>query len=404
LAVCRECASKSKPVRTLSSHKSKFARLQLTSGNHSGGAYIGTEAAKSSSSYYVPLVTRKLPTASGVGNSEIVVQNPGGVAIQVSLQMLAAPGSGYGNYTKVVTIAGGGSYRYLLVNEASGHLPDGWYGSAVITAGSNKVAVISHFRQGSDMLQTFNATPQQDVTTQWYIPLFASRLSNGLNTPIGVQNISGQQLPVGGIPLSCVRDPGSSGPTTLTTNNPTPIANHGAYYFNPVTDTATFPTNWFGACRVTAAGNVASFVQMRYVGAGNLANAAAFEAMPGNGTAQTLIFPVIQKRLSNGSATAITIQNLSTTHTAAVTFAYYSTTGGTVSVVGPYTIPAGGSIIHNHRLPGTGSGNGQHNLPDNWQGSLVVTSSNRPINGFAQLTNIFDPPGDSLMAHNAIVR
>ena len=60
-------------------------------------------------------------------------------------------------------------------------------------------------------------------------------------------------------------------------------------------------------------------------------------------------------------------------------------------------IPAGGSLIQNHRLA-SGAGSVPE-LGDNCFGTLVVTSSDQAIDGFVQLTNYLNPPGDTFMAH-----
>ena len=134
-------------------------------------------------------------------------------------------------------------------------------------------------------------------------------------------------------------------------------------------------------------------------------NASAYEAIRIESIDKQVFFPVVQKRLMDGAATSIVVQNLSTTSTASVTFYYKASCYGFSDVaVGPYTIPVGGSINHNHRLSGPGSGTGQHNLPDGWCGSLKVVSSNQAIDGFGQITNITTYSGDTIMAYNAVTR
>lgn len=213
--------------------------------------------------------------------------------------------------------------------------------------------------------------------------------------------------------LNCIKDPLSGGVSTFPLYNAISIATSGTFTFNPVTD-MSIPNNWYGACRVKTSNgaNIVAIVQMRNTDCAgctppNKANAAAYEAMPANSQARTLAFPVIQKRLTDGSATVITVQNLNKDVPANVIFRYSQqgcTDPSCYSSVGPYSIPAGGSIAHNHRLAGSGSGTGQHNLPDGWTGTLIVYSLDQPIGGFAQLTNINNPSGDTTMAHNAIAR
>jgi hypothetical protein len=65
-----------------------------------------------------------------------------------------------------------------------------------------------------------------------------------------------------------------------------------------------------------------------------------------------------------------------------------------------YQIPANSSVQHNHRVDGLGVGLGQHNLPNGWVGSLVVTC-NQVADGIAQLTYYTIESGDTFMAHVA---
>ncbi len=375
---------------------------QRTASPYSGGAYAGIPAAKTSSTFYVPLVGRLLPAAGGlVSNSELAIQNAGTAPVDVTLQMIGAVNV-WGNYTKpIVTIPANGSFTYDLSLENAANLPNGWYGSAVVSAsGNGKLAVTSNFRTGNNIVQTFNAFSAESLSTVWRVPLFTARLTNGLSTPISLQNLSGAAIPVNGITLNCTVDPGSSG-TSFMKQNTAAIAVNGAYYFNPVTD-MSFQGNWYGSCTVTSGNaNVVSFVQMRYVGAGNTDNAAAYESIRGNGTDKRAIFPLYQKVLNNGSATAVTIQNLNPTASANVTFVYTGAPGtaANCSATIAATIPANGSLIHNHRI--TSGANSVSQLGTNCAGSLFVTSD-QAIDGFIQLTNINNPTGDTFMAHNAL--
>jgi hypothetical protein len=157
---------------------------------------------------------------------------------------------------------------------------------------------------------------------------------------------------------------------------------------------------------------------MRYVGV-EFAGAAAYEAIEEGGTDTRMVVPLIAKRLPNGFASVVTIQNMNFSGTATVNLLYrpfFNEAECPVAIcdqndddvvdeddfinVGPIVIPAGGSIQRNHRMiSGPGS---ETVLPDGWQGSLVITSTASPISGFIQLTNYLSTAGDTFMAHNAI--
>jgi len=395
----------------LSSDQPLGAVVQILARNQTptSGAYSGFSAG--SNSFYIPLVARRGPSASGTVNSQIIVQNADTVPLTVTVSLV--PRSGYsGSYNKTIpNLQPGVSYYYDLDDEAN--LPAPWFGSAVATAsGSGQITVVSNLFAGPDTMQTFDAFPSNSPYTTWLVPLFTSRLPNSLSTPISVQNLSGGTLNPGDLDVECTTNTSPpSSPATFTMSNSIAVANNESYSFNPVTD-LSIPSNWQGSCRITATGNVVAFVQMRLVAT---ANAAAYEAIRADGTDKRVFVPLAAKRLANGFATAVTIQNLSSSSQANVTFVYttspetlakYPSTPATITV-GPYPIAAGGSLVHNHRLTGNGSATGPygiHNLPDDWQGSLVVTSADQPIHGFVQLTYYTAQSGDTFMAHDAFTQ
>ena len=393
----------------LSSDKPLGAIVQILVRTPNTAATSGAYSAISTAAdtFYVPLVSRQGSSASGKTNSQIIIQNanttgPANVTVTFS-----------GGFVKNLVVAPGASYYYDLDDEAG--LSPNYFGAAVVSAGTGgQIVVVSNFFTGDDGLQSFNAFPSSSVGVKWFAPLFVSRLANGLNSPVAIQNLSGAAMAAGSVTLNCIADAGNPSVTgNFTKTNTAAVAVNAAYYFNPVTD-LTLPDNWVGACSVTAPGNVVSFVQLRYVGAApiNSGNAAAHEAINASGTNKKVFVPLVAKRLANGFATAVTIQNLAAAPTT-VNLTYkpssdYIAAGGSSAdiTVGPFTIAAGGSLIQNHRVPGVGSGNGLHNLPDAWFGTLVVTSNDGAIDGFVQLTNFNNPTpaGDTFMAHNVFTQ
>lgn len=372
-------------------------QIQARNQTPTSGAYSGLS--QGASTFYVPLAMRRLSSASGTGNSQIIVQNTGTGNVNVEIDLIKSDGTL--TYTKTgISVPEGASYYYDLDEETN--LSVGWYGSAVVraTTPGGEIAVVSNLFSGSHGMQTFNAFASPD--TIWLVPLFTSRLNNGLSTPIAVQNLSGASIPANGVQVTCTKDAASPGPSTLNMSNAAAIGNSASYFFNPVTDTS-IPGGWFGSCRIQASGNVVAFVQMRTIGTDE---AAAYEAIPAGGTDRTVFVPLVAKRLGNGFATAVTIQNLSTTNAAHVNLTYvpssdYVTSGGSSSnmVIPNVEIPASGSLIHNHRTT-----SGVPQLPEGWFGTLVVESSDQPIHAFVQLTRIGTASGDTFMAHNAFTQ
>ena len=359
----------------------------------SSGAYVGLS--DGDSTFYVPLAARRLATSSGLANSQIIIQNTDTANdANVEVEMI-------GGYTKTINgIKPGASYLYDLDQESN--LAVGWYGSAVVrSTNGREIAVVSNYFTG-DTLQTFNGFPSSAPGSTWYVPLFTSRLANTLSTPVAVQNLSGGNIAAGQITLNCTPDPASGGAAFSKTNTAA-VGNNAAYYFNPVTD-ASIPALWYGACTVTAPGNVVVFVQMRNI---SLGEAAAYEAFRSGG--DKVIVPLVAKRLGNGFATAVTIQNLDPSQAANVNLLYtpapeYVAGGGSGATIAINNVPinAGASFIQNHRTAG-----GVSQLPAGWYGTLTATSTGgQDIAAFVQLTFLSEinpglPSGDNFMAHTA---
>jgi hypothetical protein len=365
------------------------------------GAYSGFSGG--GDVFYVPLVIRRLTGASGMANSQIVVQNTGSADVDVDVELVKSDGTG--TYTKAITgLAPGASFYYDLDDEDPGNVPDAWYGSAVVraTTPGGQIAVVSNLFTGSHGMQTFNgfSTPAQE----WLVPLFTSRLSNGLSSPISVQNLSGSAIPAGGIVVTCTKNALSGGPTTVVVSNTTSIDNSASYFVNPVTDTS-LPDEWYGSCIIASSADVVAFVQMRVIGT---SRAAAYEAIPAGGTDKTVLIPLAAKRLGNGFATVINIQNLNPDAAAHVDFTYtpspeYVAGGGSATPVEILNveIPAGGSVQHNLRL--TSGGAAVTQLPDGWYGTLTVESSDEAIHGFVELT-MLTGGGDTYQAHSVFTQ
>lgn len=359
------------------------------------GAYSGYSSG--AGSFYVPLLARRGNSANGTTNSQVMVQNTGSSAVTVDIKLIGS-NAGSNNYTKTVSIQTGATYYYDLDDETNLNTP--WAGSGVVTAqGGGAVAVVGNFFTGPNAMQTYNAFASDNVSTVWLVPLFVSRLGNGLSTPITIQNISGASIAAGGISMTCTRN-NATAPTTLTYSNSAAVDNNKTFIVNPVTN-LTIPASWQGSCKITSTGNTVAFVQMRYSGGtGNPSDAAAHEAINGNGTDTKVIVPLVAKRLGNGFATAVTIQNLSATTPANVTLTYTHGTNPALNMSTTAVIPAGASLVQNQRLAGFSVG--ATVMPEKWQGSLTVASTNGvALGGFVQLTYVNSSAGDTFMAHNA---
>jgi hypothetical protein len=377
------------------------------------GAYLGFQG---SNQFWVPLVLRQRASASGVANSQLVIQNADTSSFNVTVHFVPSPGI-TGEYTKTITSLGAGvSYYYDISTETN--LAVGWTGSAVITgAGSGKIAVVSNVFTGPDILMTVNGFASGSEGPEWKIPTFFGRLSNGLSSVVTFMNVSGSNILTGTVDLSCVTTKAST-PVTFTVSNPGIVANYASYSFNPVTDKVLFPNgNWEGACTLDAgSANVVTYVQLRLVGnpAGNV-GADSYQAIRAGGTDTKMYVPLIGRRETSGFATVVTIQNMSDVLTATTNLYYIPATNGACAVsvcdmnhdskvdasdtitVTNLLIGPGLSVQRNHRLPIGSGGDAENTVPYNWEGSLRV-ESNQPIDGYVQLTNWLYNDGDRTMA------
>jgi hypothetical protein len=384
------------------------------------GAYTGFM--EGHTVFYVPLAARNRFTLSGTANSQIIIQNADSEAIAVTVDLIPSAGAS-ARYTKsIASIAPGVSFYYDLSLETN--LPDNWIGSAVVTAlNGKKITVVSNFFQGADILQTFNAFPQEELGPQWIVPIFFSRLDNGLSTVITVQNIGSAEIAAGALAMQCTTIWGNT-PPELNFTNPSAIAVNESYSFNPIGDAQLYPVGWAGTCDLQAAGaNLAAIVQMRYYNSPSGTNgASAYEAVRAGGTNRVMFIPLVAKVLPNGFASVVGIRNLGSLATTLKLFYIPATNGNcpvstcdinhdgkvdaadTIEVDG-LVIAGSSSLQRNHRLgTGTQSSEAENTLPDNWEGSLRIESYNAPIDGYVQLTYYKNVSGDQFMAHRAFTR
>ena len=357
------------------------------SGVPTSGAYTGVGTP--SATWYVPLAARQANSATGKVNSQIIVQNVTAAAVDFTVEYFSLSTGALAFSRDYTALAAGASQLIDLDLETGLTAP--WWGSVVVSTTSGSLGVVSNLFFGADSLNAFNAFAAESVTSSWRVPLLYVRLTNTLTTSLTVQNLSGGTLPAGDIQLACIKNPAAAG-SDFTIVSTSPVLNKSSYAFNTFTDTTNFPTpNWYGSCKVTSLSgqNIAVLVQDRYT---KNAEQSMYDAVPGNLTSTNVSVPLVAKRLANGFANTVTIQNLATT-TATLTITYIPTGGGTNIVRSGVTIPAGGSIIRNFRLAATEG----PDMPDGWVGSMVV-ESDTPIAAFVQNTYL-TALGDRLMAY-----
>jgi hypothetical protein len=371
------------------------------------GAYSGATAG--AASVNIPLVSYQGNSLQGTTNSQIIVQNTSGTATNFAVDLInRATGTVDKTFNSPSVLQPGASFTYDLADNAVG-LPANWFGSAVVraTTAGGEVTAVSNFFLGPDTMQTFNGFT--NTGTRWSVPLFTSRLQNGLSSPITVQNLSGGTIPANAVTVNCVPNAASVVTTPISMSNLQAIGNTAGYSWNPAdaADPHGIPTDFQGSCTVdTGTFQTVAFVQLRFIGT---ANAAAYEALNASSTDTTVVVPLVLKRLPNGFATAVTISNLGTAP-ANVTLTYKRSSDTPASVGNcdatfDQTIPVGGSIVQNHRVP-NGVTNSVPQIDDGCTASLTITpkggTTAQPIGAFVQITVITPgAPGDTYMAHDA---
>ena len=335
-------------------------------------------------------------TSVGTINSQIIIMNVGSSATTVYVDLINGT-TGAVDYTKTISnLPVGESYYYDQALEDDANLPDGWYGSAQVRADSGGlVAAVGNQFTGNHGLLTYPGFSAG--ATEWVVPLYVSRLSNGYNAVMAIQNVSGGTISAGGIDVVFTPDPSlAASPFTITL--PSDLANNGTWTVNP-RQNSDFPEGSFGAAKITASADVVAIVNQldNETSATTSDSALSFNAFPANLTGTRVEVPLIMSRLPNGYSTVLTVANL--TDTAGTCDFHYKGDPGygssNVDVTG-VTLPAGGSIVHNHRLDGTGS----HELPADWYGAATVECT-QPAAAIVNQLDADATSGDADLSYNA---
>src|SRR5690606_9102564 len=146
-------------------------------------------------------------------------QNTGTAATSFTIALIDGKGTTV-RTTPAANLNPGASSTYDLADDAA--LPAGFYSAVVNAASGGQVAVVTNMFTGPHGMLTYSGVASG--AQKWLAPLFTSRLTNGLSTPVSVQNVSGGSIPAGGIKLNCVADPNSGG-SIFSLQNDTAVGN-----------------------------------------------------------------------------------------------------------------------------------------------------------------------------------
>lgn len=355
------------------------------------GSY--TAFSEGSGSFYAPFAFKNLTSSVGRINSQMTIMNVGGAATDVDVVFISGA-DGSEEYTKTISdLPAGESFYYDQSEEAN--LPDGWFGSAQVSAAAGgSIAVVGNQFTGNHGLLTYPGFAEG--YTEWVVPLYLSRLANGYNSVIAIQNVSGGSITAGDITVDFTPDP-SLGASSFSIANDSSLPNNGTWVVNPRAN-SEFPVGSFGAAKITASANVVAIVNQLVNEPPHLSDSAlSYNAIRADLVGQTVVAPLIMSRLPNGYSTVFTVANL-TDSEGTCDFSYngdvgYGSSDFTVTGV---TLPAGGSIVHNHRL----SSPSTHNLPADWYGAATVECT-QPVAGVVNQLQSGVASGDADLSYNA---
>lgn len=358
------------------------------------GAYSAVTSEGGDTKFFIPQVAKGGQSATGTANAVIIIQNLSTAGVDVDVKFIPY-GQSTVSFTKSLSIATNGSYYYDLTNESG--LSSGYYAASVEVVGSGSIAVVTNLFFGPDGMVSFNAFPQASLTSKWQVPLLYSRLTNSLTTSLILQNLDATEIPANDITLTCTKDAGSTGATTLTMTNTSAVAQNGVFYWNTYTQTDLFPTNWYGACTVESASDKGFVVLItnRYI---YNSEQAGYEAIPGTSTDTVVFVPLMAKRLANNFATTATIQNVTSAPiTVDITYtrAADCTVGQATYTESNVAIDGNGSVTRNLRLADQPSG---LDMPNGWYGTMKVEGTGA-IGAYIQNTYVGAAYGDRLMAY-----
>jgi len=142
-----------------------------------------------------PLVFKNYsPNDESGWTTGIDVQNLGDEVAYVTVTINRTNGEGSWNITKAVQP---NSFACFYMPDYT-YIPDGTFGSALITADRPIAAVVSHTKYAADVATAYNALPRQAATTRISLPMWHKRYSpndpGGWTTGIHVMNLGDEPI------------------------------------------------------------------------------------------------------------------------------------------------------------------------------------------------------------------
>ncbi len=357
------------------------ANVMWNSGVGGDGSSAGTYTGFSSGSTHVYLpALYKVPTLS----SKISIQNTGDSTANVQINFRDRLGNAFSGNPVTFTIPKYAQHTLDLTTVGfpnTSYLPAGWWdGSAEITSDQPVSAVATTLWDGKS--STYNGLTQAD--SKLYIPTHY-RVESGstwlIYSALVLQNTTGTaaNVTVHYIP----RNAGSNNPFDLTITIPA-YASYGINtrnggmlaHDNPTgwsNMQTTLGTWWDGTVVVDSSQPLVGIVNTIWQ---NTSTAGTYSAVGPSGGATALYVPE-QYRVKSGSSwvkySAAIVQNIGTS-SANVTLTYYNPDGSQALRVTD-TIAAGAALGYNLRNGGSKPASTFDPLGTNYQGGLLITSS-----------------------------
>ncbi|MBI3942658.1 MAG: hypothetical protein HY326_06550, partial [Chloroflexi bacterium] len=219
-------------------------------GSKAVGGFSGVPASSASTTLYAPLIRRNFFGTTGL---QIVNLNASPANVTVSYNADPSSPTG-GNYTDNVTIQANSSQAIYHGSSAQTHVPDRWFGNAIIQSNVPVVAMVNDSSSsGANMTAgSYNVPTQADASTKVALPLVRRKHTSGqLTTGVQVMNVGASAANI------TIQFTGWDGAAagSLTQNN---VPVNGAVNWYQAHPSSPVPTSgrpeggWYGSAVITS--------------------------------------------------------------------------------------------------------------------------------------------------------
>jgi len=334
------------------------------------GSYEAFDRAETATTLNAPIIFKNYNNWT----TQLAVQNAGSVTATVKVTYYRTNGPG-GPWEEEVDIAPG--KRHTFDQAANADLPDDFLGSAVITSDQPVAAMVNEFRTTGIAL---SYTCFGGGAKTLYAPLLFKHYgyASAWDTGLQVQNMGTYTTTV---TVTYRRSNGPGGPWTEIAI----IGPGRAHTFYQPANT-DLPDNFLGSAVVTSEQNIVAIVnEVNYVTGAGMSYSCF------SGGTKNVSTPLLFKDYRNWD-TGIQVQNIGA-DTTTVRVTYYRSNGPG----GPWTESRALGAYESYTFYQPGNAD----LPDDFLGSAVITSTTQPIVAIVNEVN-YARPGDTSMSYGGI--